>query len=365
MARYLLIEHALAEEQMERIRRRRCLRQAALHHLPSDADFITSFRLTRALFEELCCEVIPLLPPKKNTRSIDPVTKILSALSFYARGCYQGAVAKDMDAPMAQQKVSKCLRQVTDVLNLPQIVRKYVRFPQNTSERNIIKRGFYDKYQLPAVCGCIDCTHIALIRPHIHEERFFNRKGYHSLNVQVICDVENKILNLDASYGSATHDSFIWHNSPVKEHFETLCRQGERAFLLGDSGYPLREFMMIPVEGASEDSPEGRYNAVQKSARCTIERTFGILKGRWRCLLSARELHYSPQTAGKIIIACAVLHNMCISAQLEPFELSAEELMQEANMQPVVGGEANSGNSGIMALQRGRAVRQQIINQFL
>lgn len=61
---------------------------------------------------------------------------------------------------------------------------------------------------------------------------------------------------------------------------------------------------MIPIDGAVEDSPEGRYNEIQKRARSTIERTFGILKGRWRCLLAARELHYAPVTAG-------IYHKFC------------------------------------------------------
>ena len=55
---------------------------------------------------------------------------------------------------------------------------------------------------------------------------------------------------------------------------------------------------MTPVDNVPEDTPEGRYNTIQKKARSTIERTFGILKGRWRCLLAARELHYAPSTAG-------------------------------------------------------------------
>lgn len=79
-------------------------------------------------------------------------------------------------------------------------------------------------------------------------------------------------------------------------------------FFTGDSGYPLREFMMTPIDNAIEDSPEGRYNVKQKRARSTVERTFGILKGRWRCLLAARELHYAPITAGmsQFIISIAL-----------------------------------------------------------
>ncbi|XP_073959136.1 uncharacterized protein isoform X3 [Choristoneura fumiferana] len=56
--------------------------------------------------------------------------------------------------------------------------------------------------------------------------------------------------------------------------------------------------MVIPVDGAAEDSPEvTTYNEVQKRARSSIDQTFGILKGRWRCLLGARQLLCEPETA--------------------------------------------------------------------
>lgn len=66
--------------------------------------------------------------------------QILTALNFYARGSYQGSVGQNMDGPMAQQTVSRCLQEVSSALNSPQIVRKYIKFPQNRNERNLIKQ---------------------------------------------------------------------------------------------------------------------------------------------------------------------------------------------------------------------------------
>lgn len=43
-----------------------------------------------------------------------------------------------------------------------------------------------------------------------------------------------------------------------------------------------------------------------------MERTIGLLKGRFRCLLGARELHFKPEKAGRIIYCCCALHNLCI-----------------------------------------------------
>lgn len=109
-------------------------------------------------------------------------------------------------------------------------------------------------------------------------------------------------------------------------------------------------------------SPEGRYNSLQKRARSTIERTFGILKGRWRCLLAARELHYCPETAGKIIIACCVLHNLCIRGGIDVPELTEDELQAERSWQvPAQSATISSASTSAQALQAGRRARAALV----
>ncbi|CAG5019295.1 unnamed protein product [Parnassius apollo] len=286
-------------------------------------------RLSRELFEELCQGIVPLLPPKGRRHGIEPTLKILTALNFYARGIYQGSVGQNMDGPMAQQTVSRCLQEVTTALNAPHILRKHIRFPQNRNERNLIKRKFYDKYGLPAVVGCINCSHVAIVRPSEHEEQYFNRKHFHSINTQVICDSDLLITNVDASYGGATHDAYIWRECEIRNHLEGL--QDETVYLLGDSGYVLREHMMTPVDNAVENSPEG-----------------------------ARELHYCPETAGKIILACCVLHNMCIRAGIEGPELTEEEHQSEGTSQVPF----ETAASSTQALQAGRRARNSLIQML-
>ena len=56
---------------------------------------------------------------------------------------------------------------------------------------NVIFFRFYRKYNFPGVIGCIDCTHIAIFPPkkddpNTPEHLYVNRKGYHSLNVQLV-----------------------------------------------------------------------------------------------------------------------------------------------------------------------------------
>lgn len=91
--------------------------------------------------------------------------------------------------------------------------------------------------------------------------------------------------------------------------------------------------MMTPILNTIPDSPEAYYTKLHVHARNSIERTIGVLKARFRCLLVHRVLHYQPQVAGCIANACVILHNICNAASLAVPELPEEEARQEAFMQ--------------------------------
>ncbi|KAL4706362.1 hypothetical protein ACJJTC_016656 [Scirpophaga incertulas] len=109
--------------------------------------------------------------------------------------------------------------------------------------------------------------------------------GYHARNVQLITDADLNILHVDSTYGGATHDSFIFNYCVIKDNLEALTNAGEEVTLLGYSGYAQRAYLMTPISGAEDNSPEAQYNDLHSSARNSVERTIGLLKGRFRCLL--------------------------------------------------------------------------------
>lgn len=213
---------------------------------------------------------------------------------------------------------------------------------------------------------------MAIKAPAEDEHVYFNgRKRYHSLNVQLVCDSNLKILNVNAKYPGSVNDTFIWNNSQLKE-FMTNINQVDPGsyFLLGDSGYPLRAYLQTPIIHPEPEagSPEARYNKSHRSIRSIIERCNGVLKSRFRCLLKMRTLHYAPEMAAKIVNACVVLHNMCIDNNIPApdAEPGDEELdfgmlppiNDENNIPPTPAGRVNP------ELELGRRVQRNIIQTF-
>ncbi|XP_037303651.1 putative nuclease HARBI1 [Manduca sexta] len=178
----------------------------------------------------------------------------------------------------------------------------------------------------------------------------------------IICDADMNILNVDASCGGATHDSFIFNQHPLKAHLMNLISVGELIYLLGDSGYPQREYLMTPIIDAPANMPEGYYTQVHTVARNTVERTIGVLKNRWRCLLGHRVLHYHPDMAAKIINACCVLHNICNQTRLS----DNQDTRLPSVVEPDHDQEGNSEElpASTAELTRGIQARSRLVNEL-
>lgn len=61
------------------------------------------------------------------------------------------------------------------------------------------------------------------------------------------------------------------------------------------------------------DNNRRRFNDIVSSARQVVERSFGLLKGRWRRLrlIEAEDM----ERVVKIVYCCCILHNFCIDLQ--------------------------------------------------
>lgn len=244
---------------------------------------------------------------------------------------------------------------MTDAIH-QHLTAQYIRFPTNREDQNAMKQQFMEKFNFPSCIGAIDCTHVAILKPKEEEHNFINRKGFHSLNVQIICDPDMRIMGINSNYGGSTHDAFIWSNSRIKEYLHAeYLRGNQNTCLIGDSGYPLEPYLLTPFRNPVEGSPESRYNYSHIGARNCVERCIGLLKMRFRCLLKERVCRYPPDYVGKIVSACAVMHNMCI----------IHNLHIEENLQ-VPENEINHNNlpPNVHLLRLGERMRNNIVNRY-
>lgn len=122
-------------------------------------------------------------------------------------------------------------------------------------------------------------------------------------------EVPNAIY--ECKFPSATHDSGIWSTSDLREHLirqhNDMSEQHRReAWHVGDHGYHLQPRQLTPV-GAPNTLKEQKYNKLNGSAINYIERAFGVLKSRFRCLLKHRVLHFSHETSALFVSTCVIL----------------------------------------------------------
>ena len=125
------------------------------------------------------------------------------------------------------------------------------------------------------------------MRTNVHEEAYVNIKDFHSINMQIWGNGDLQIIDVVAKWPGSVRDSRILKNSKLYEKFrerEMPC--SPKGVILGDSGYPLLEWLLVPfVEYPSMTAAQKRCtDKAHKSARAVIERIIGILKRRWAFL---------------------------------------------------------------------------------
>ncbi|XP_050316916.1 putative nuclease HARBI1 [Bactrocera neohumeralis] len=295
------------EENVQQVIRNRMRDKSNPLTLP-EAAFRKRFRLSKSAFNYVLAE---LKFEGHLSTAVPPMIQLGATLSLLASGGYQHLVGNDFLIGICQSTICKIIKNVVSEMET-KLCPQFIKFvPDNLSE---CTKSFVEKYKIPGVIGCIDGTHFGLQKPTVNEHMFFNRKGYHSLNSMIICDHEYRILAIDSKYGGAAHDSFVWKHSAQRKFLEEQFNQNnvKNVWLLGDSGYPLEPWCLTPFRNPEEGSTQARFNEAHSKARCVVERTIGILKGRWKILSNDKRSRYKPEKMAQFGNVCAALHNICI-----------------------------------------------------
>ncbi|GLV38166.1 uncharacterized protein CBL_12812 [Carabus blaptoides fortunei] len=179
---------------------------------------------------------------------------------------FQEGVGADLG--IHQSTVSKIVKEVVKKV----VVKKdiWIQFPVTHIAMEEAKHGWH----LPNAIGAIDCTHIRIVKPDLHGEAYFNRKGFYSINVQATCNYNECFTSLGASWPGSVHDSRVWWNSDVLRIMRT---NNNNAYLLGDEGYGIAPWLLTLYRNPNNPTQK-LYNRIHTADRVIIERCFGQLK---------------------------------------------------------------------------------------
>lgn len=148
-------------------------------------------------------------------------------IGFLATGSFQREIGDR--SGISQPTISKMMPAVLGAIR--SLSHQYIQFPYDNAEQTVIKTEFYEIAGFPNVIGAIDCTHVSL-KPHsVNDYAYINCKNFHSINVQIICDVKLSLLNMVARWPGGTHDSFIFQNSRIGMRLQQGALQGQRHLL--------------------------------------------------------------------------------------------------------------------------------------
>ncbi|XP_041033569.1 putative nuclease HARBI1 [Carcharodon carcharias] len=258
------------------------------------------------------CDILQedLRPSSKCRTALSVATKVTTALNFYACGSFQSSVG-DM-CKITQSAARACIHQVTDAVF--RRASDFIHFDMSPSQASDRAIRFHRIAGFPKVLGVIGGTHIQLKAPNDEPVSYINRRGFHSLNVMIICDAQMRILNVNADQKGSADDALVLENSNLYHFMSKLPQRA--GWLLGDNGYPLKTWLMVPYSRAKNEAQES-YNRAHVCTRQRVEGTIRLLKSRFRCLDRTRGiLQYSPVKVSKIVVACCALHNFALQEGL-------------------------------------------------
>ncbi|XP_033733615.1 putative nuclease HARBI1 [Pecten maximus] len=259
----------LIDEEMRRaMRRERVFRERGNYLDKNDDRYLNErYRMSRGAIVSIF-EIIKddLLTVTNRSHAIDPQIQLLIALRYYAKGGFLSETG-DLHG-VSRSSVSCITKRVTD--GIIHHLRGMISFPADVLQ---LKEGFYAIAHIPNVVGAIDGTLIPIIAPSADEHTYVCRKGFHALNIQAVVDSRCRFINIVARWPGSVHDSFILNNSNLSAVFE---RREIDGWLLGDSGYPLRPWLLTPIANPTTHADD-RYNRAHKKTRSVVERAFGLL----------------------------------------------------------------------------------------
>ena len=185
-----------------------------------------------------------------------------------------------------------------------------IRWPDEARQAQI-SIDYQRQTTWPGCVGIIDGTHVRLASCPRGDQDFINRKGFPSMQLQLVIDSDLMITNAYTLWPGCVHDARVLRNSLLYQKAEQGMLMDQNSYLFGDSGYPLKPWLVTPFrDNGHLTQLQRRFNRTLSSCRQHVERVIGHLKGRFRRL---REIPCHKEIdIGHLIMSACIMHNLCI-----------------------------------------------------
>lgn len=144
--------------------------------------------------------------------------------------------------------------------------------------------------------------------------------------MQAVCDHTRYFTHIYVGNVGSVHDARVFRLSSLQEYINNPAKFPNNTHLIGDTAYALHKHLLVPYsDNGHLTQYQKNYNSCLSSTRMVIERSFGLLKGRWRSLLHVLAMNY-VEFIPYHTLACCILHNICL---LQKDELDMQDIATE------------------------------------
>ena len=193
------------------------------------------------------------------------------------------------------------------------LAQRFIHLPEGNDARNTIQK-FEEQKGFPGILGAIDGTHIPIQAPLKDPEQYINRKSFHSVQLQVVCDMDMKFRHVFCGFPGSVRDAWVLRNFPL---FVDAERGRDLLFpsnshLIGDIAYPLKPWILTPYKDTGRlTRQQQHYNFIHSSTQMVVERSLALLKNRFQKLKTSMLKQKLKDVPVVVVVAC-VLHNTCL-----------------------------------------------------
>lgn len=337
-----------------------------------------NYRMSYLAFQGLLLELTPYIVSNAVNRWVRPPLDPATALKIVLYRLAHGHSPENMcdRFNVGASTIRKYTKIICSALSRD-LFPKYIRTPTGQRLRSITEK-FRDITGMQNMVGCIDGCHIPLYEKPDRRKTpaaadFWNRKSFHSLLLQAVCDCDRIFWDVYCGQpgGCADGGAFklsslyrsLRHRLILQEPVIDVRGVEVFPYIIGDSAYPIRSYLLknFKPRNAALETDKIRFDRSMNKGRVLIENSFGILKNRWRIL---RSLTAKIDSGPPIVMACCVLHNYCQLMGMESPTYDRIERFQDRRDR-VQGNRIPCYREGDAAKLAGERIRDAIFESWL